>query len=106
MKTDNQELVKCIEACLDLSMDDRLTQAQQNEMLALGKRLRGSLVNLLTAEFPEDLEQVEEANQELQAISQVLADKNQAIEKISATIGKINQVVKGLDGLLKFAIQK
>ena len=106
MKADNQELVKCIEACLDLSMDDRLTQAQQNEMLALGKRLRGSLVNLLTAEFPEDLEQVEDANQELQAISQVLADKNQAIEKISATIGKINQVVKGLDGLLKFAIQK
>ena len=106
MKTDNQELVKCIEACLDLSMDDRLTQAQQNEMLALGKRLRGSLVNLLTAEFPEDLELVEDANQELQAISQVLADKNQAIEKISATIGKINQVVKGLDGLLKFAIQK
>ena len=106
MKTDNQELVKCIEACLDLSMDDRLTQAQQNEMLALGKRLRGSLVNLLTAEFPEDLEQVEEANQELQAISQVLADKNQAIENISATIGKINQVVKGLDGLLKFAILK
>ena len=106
MKTDNHELVKCIEACLDLSMDDRLTQAQQNEMLALGKRLRGSLVNLLTAEFPEDLEQVEEANQELQAISQVLADKNQAIENISATIGKINQVVKGLDGLLKFAILK
>ena len=106
MKTDNQELVKCIEACLDLSMDDRLTQAQQNEMLALGKRLRGSLVNLLTAEFPEDLEQVEDANQELQAISQVLADKHQAIENISATIGKINQVVKGLDGLLKFAILK
>ena len=106
MKTDNQELVKCIEACLDLSMDDRLTQAQQNEMLALGKRLRGSLVNLLTAEFPEDLEQVEDANQELQAISQMLADKNQAIENISVTISKINQVVKGLDGLLKFAILK
>jgi hypothetical protein len=106
MKTDNQELVKCIEACLDLSMDDRLTQTQQNEMLALGKRLRGSLVNLLTAEFPEDLEQVEDANQELQAISQVLADKNQAIENISVIIGKINQVVKGLDGLLKFAILK
>jgi hypothetical protein len=103
MKTDNQELVKCIEACLDLSMDDRLSQARQNEMLALGKRLRGSLVNLLTAEFPDDLKQVEDANQELQSITQTLTDKNEAIENIANTISKLNQVVKGLDGLLKFA---
>jgi hypothetical protein len=106
MKTDNQELVKCIEACLDLSMDDRLTQVCQNEMLALGKRLRGSLVNLLTAEFPEDLKLVEDANQELRSITRTLADKNQAIENIADTISKINQVVKGLDRLLKFAVMK
>lgn len=104
MKTDNQELVKCIEACLDLSMDERLTQACQNEMLALAKRLRGSLMNLLTADFPEDLKQVQEANQELLAISQLLADKNKAIENIAHTTSKIKQVVKGLDGLLRFAI--
>jgi hypothetical protein len=106
MKTDNQELVKCIEACLDLSMDDRLPQNRQNEMLALGKRLRGSLINLLTAEFPEDLNQVEEANQELYSINKTLKDKNQAIEKIADTISKLGQVVKILDGLLKFAVMK
>jgi hypothetical protein len=106
MKTDNQELVKCIEACLDLSMDDRLPQARQNEMLALGKRLRGSLVNLLTAEFPEDLRQVAEANQKLQSINQALTDKTQAIEQITDTIHKLSGLVKILDGLLKFAIMK
>lgn len=106
MKTDNQEIVKCIEACLDLSMDDRLTQARQNEMLALGKLLRGSLVNLLMAEFPEDLKQVKEANDQLHQISQELDDRNQAIEKIAETISKINQAVKVLDSLLKFAITK
>lgn len=106
MKTDNQELVKAIEACLDLSMDDRLPQARQNEMLALGKRLRGSLVNLLTAEFPDNLKQVEEANQQLQQLNQTLADRNQAIDQIADTISKLNQGVKVLDGLLKFAITK
>jgi hypothetical protein len=106
MKTDNQEIVKCIEACLDLSMDERLTQARQNEMLALGKRLRGSLVNLLTAEFPEDLQQVKEANSQLQLVNQALDDRKKAIEKIAETISKVNQVVKVLDKLLKFAIMK
>jgi methyl-accepting chemotaxis protein len=106
MKTDNLELVKCIEACLDLSMDDRLPQARQNEMLALAKRLRGSLVNLLTADFAENLKQVEEANQQLQQVNQDLADRNQAIEKVAETIHKLNKVVKVLDGLLKFAIMR
>jgi ABC-type transporter Mla subunit MlaD len=106
MKTDNQELVKCIEACLDLSMDERLTQTRQNEMLALGKRLRGSLVNLLTAEFPDSLKQVEQANKQLQQVNQDLADRSQAIEQIADTISKLSQVVKVLDGLLKFAILK
>ena len=106
MRTDNQELVKCIEACLDLSMDDRLTQARQNEMLAMAKRLRGSLLNLLTTEFPEKLKQVEQANKQLQQLNLALADRNQAIGQIAETISKLNQVVKVLDGLLKFAITK
>jgi hypothetical protein len=104
MKTDNQELVKCIEACLDLSMDDRLSQERQNELLALGKRLRGSLVNLLTSEFPEDLKQVKDANHQLKAINQTLEDKNEAIQHIADTITRVSQVVRVLDGLLKFAI--
>ena len=103
MRTDNQELVKCIEACLDLSMDERLSQAQQNEMLALGKRLRGSLVNLLMAEFPEDLKQLQEANDQLQSLNHTLANKQQAIQHIADTIQKVNQAVKVLDGLLKFS---
>jgi hypothetical protein len=106
MKTDNQQLVRCIEACLDLSMDDRLSQDRQNEMLALGKRLRGSLVNLLTAEFAEDLKQVEEANLQLQSIGKKLEDKNQAIAHIADTITRISLIVKDLDELLKFAIVK
>jgi hypothetical protein len=104
MRADHQELVKCIEACLDLSMDERLPQARQNEMLALGKRLRGSLINLLTAEFPEDLKQVKQANANLQAISRTLADKNAAITHIAQVISTVGQVVKELDGLLKFAL--
>lgn len=103
MRTDNQELVKCIEACLDLSMDERLPQARQNEMLALGKRLRGSLVNLLMTEFPQDLVQVQQANEQLKALNLSLADKQQAIQHIADTIHKINQAVKVLDGLLRFA---
>jgi ABC-type transporter Mla subunit MlaD len=106
MRADHQQLVKCIEACLDLSMDDRLSQASQNEMLALGKRLRGSLVNLLTAEFADDLKQVNEANTQLQVISKTLADKNAAIDRIAEVISQVGQVVKELDALLKFAVIK
>ena len=103
-KTENELLVACIEKCFDLSMDGRLSQARQNDMLALGKRLRGALINLLTARFAEDFQQIDEANKQIQQVSQMLDSSNKAINKIPDTIKRVNKLLKALDKLLKFAV--
>ena len=102
-KTDNQQLVTCIEKCFDLSMDGRLSQARQNDMLVLGKRLRGSLINLLTAEFTEELQQIDEANQQIDKVNKMLDKASRAISKIADTVKEINKLATTLDKLLKFA---
>ena len=102
-KIDTEKLVVCIERCFNLSMDGRLSQARRSEMLALGKRLRGSLINHLTATFPDDLKQVDDANKQLQEVNKTLADANAAINKIADTVKEINKLVTVLDKVLKFA---
>ena len=103
-RNDNKQLVVCIEKCFDLSMDGRLTQPRRSEMLALGKRLRGSLINLLSAEFADDLKAVKDANQKLQAVNQTLTDSIAAINKIADTVKEVTRLVTSLDKLLKLVV--
>ncbi|WP_040006467.1 hypothetical protein [Fibrisoma limi] len=103
-KVDTEQLVRCINNCFDLAGDDRLSLNRRSEMLALGKRLRGSLLNLLTAEFSEDLTEVEEANQQLEEVNEQLSNVEAAINKIAETVELINDLVEQLDNLLKFAV--
>ena len=102
-KVDNEQLVSCIMKCFDLAGDGRLTINQRSDMLALGKRLRGSLLNLLTAEFATDLAKVDEANQEIKAVNQRLSDDNEVLNHTVKTINAVTNLVNQLDGLLKFA---
>ena len=61
-KVDSVTLTEVIDRCLDYSMDGRFTQTQRTKFLALAKRLRGSLLNLLSARFDEGTEGLAEAN--------------------------------------------
>jgi hypothetical protein len=105
MKTDNVVLTSVIEDCLRLSMDGRVSPENRSEFLALGKRLRGTLVNLLTAEFENGTAEVTAANAEINAIhNQLVRDVTNLNDTIDR-LKKVNQLVTSLDGLIKFALK-
>jgi hypothetical protein len=105
MKTvDTHELTLVIQQCLAISRDARFPLEFRNEMLALGKRLRGSLINLLTAQFANDLREVDEANRAIDDLNRKLDRTIADISGIADAVETANQVVGILDGLLKFAI--
>lgn len=103
MKTENVVLTEIIETCFKLSADDRVPPNLQSEFLALGKRLRGTLVNLLTAEFNEGTAKVNEANQKIKEINQSLKVDVLELKLIADHVEQIGKLVSMLDGLLKLA---
>jgi hypothetical protein len=64
VKINNAELAQLTERCFDLSMDGRVLPSDRKEFLALGKRLRGSLLNLLTAQFAAGTQAVSDSKPE------------------------------------------
>lgn len=104
MKFDTATLTNVIEKCFDYALDDRVPQAQQKKFLTLGKRLRGSLVNLISAQFDEGTTAVKEANDELKKINTRLKDEAETLNKIADTVKQIGSLVASLDKLLGIAV--
>ncbi len=100
MKIDNILLTKIIEACFSLSMDGRLSAKDRRRFLALGKRLRGSLMNLLTAEFEQRTAAVEEANKMLRSINRRLKLEAKSLSNLADTIEQLGNLVSVVDGLI------
>ncbi|MBO0939128.1 hypothetical protein J2I47_21415 [Fibrella sp. HMF5335] len=101
MKTvDSEKIASCVQECFMLSLDDRLTIDEQKQMNVLGKRLRGHLINLLSATFDDGVKEVEAANKQLQAVNQQLSDTNEVINKVAATVKTVTKLVQTLDNLL------
>jgi hypothetical protein len=71
MKVDTVKLTELINKCIDLSMDGRLNSSEQKAFLAQSKRMRGYLLNLLTAEFDDDTPQVLTANNKIKKSTKV-----------------------------------
>lgn len=84
-------------------MDGRFSPAQQTNFLALGKRLRGCLVNLLSATFKDGTPQVVAANQAIAANNKTLSDAVQTLGKAGQILNNLDQLVGVLDGLLQLA---
>ena len=103
MKTDNATLTRLIEQCFDYSMDGRFSPAQQTDFLALGKRLRGCLVNLLSATFQDGTPQVVAANRAIAASNKALNAAVQTLGKTGQVLKDLEQLIGALDGLLKLA---
>ena len=91
MKIDNTTLVQAIEKCFDLSMDGRVPPADRTEFLTLGKRLRGSLLNLLSAEFAAGTAQVSAANQEIQTVNQSLTTVTNQLANTAQVIADLGE---------------
>ncbi len=103
MKTDNVQLTEIIGQCFDYSMDGRLSPAQQNDFLTIGKRLRGSLLNLLSATFNDGTKEVVDANRLLNERNQELTNATQLLNNAATVLNKLTELVGVLDGLLKLA---
>jgi hypothetical protein len=97
---DTNTLTEVITRCFDNSMDDRFSESEKLKFLTTGKKLRGYLMNLLTARFDEAVPMLVEANGNLKDINAQLKKKTETIENAAARLQSLNKLVKSLDKLL------
>ena len=102
-KCDVKALTEIVDRCFDLAMDNRLTEAQCTKYLVLGKKLRGSLLNLISARFEEGTAELEEANEELADVNAALKNDAEAIKNVADTVKSLGTLVGSLDKLLGVA---
>jgi hypothetical protein len=100
---DTPTLTQLISNCFKLSMDGALTDDQRNEFLVVGKRLRGSLLNLISAQFNDGTREVIDANKQLDGTNKQVAKVTQELANVANTLVQINRLVVVLDDLLKIA---
>ena len=103
MKISNAKLAEIVELCFDLSMDGRLSPEMRQEFMVLGKRLRGSLLNLISAEFEKGTSEFTKANAKIEEINKDLKNATQALDNTAKAIGQLGELVSILDDLLKIA---
>lgn len=103
ISVDTTTLTGIINQCVDLSMDGQLSPSMQREFLTLAKRLRGSLVNLLSARFTSGTQAVLNANSALTSVNENLQSAIGELSDISKTVGQVTDLVTQLDNLIKSA---
>src|SRR5438105_1036312 len=99
-KVDTTTLSGIIDQCFAFSSDGRLSDDQQGAILADGKRLRGLLLNLLSAQFDDGTPAVLAANKQLTALNNELSDSATALANTAQTLNNIASLVGNLDKLL------
>ncbi len=98
-------LAAAIRLCFEKARDNATYSEEQcAEFLFQGKRLRGLLVNLISATFTAPTPEVDAVNQALDDLVARLDDNAAALEHYADTIKKIEELVGALDGVLKFAV--
>lgn len=102
-KVDTTTLTEIIDQCFDLSMDERFTDVQQKKFLAEGKRLRGLLLNLLTAQFDKGTQTLIDANNQLDAVNTALSDSVAVLANAADTLNQVATLVGNIDKLLNVA---
>lgn len=104
LSTDTTVLTNLISTCFTLSANLDLTPDQRQGFLVVGKQLRGTLVNLLSAKFKDGTQAVMDANQQLNQINQQAAQLTKDLSNLDNVLNQINGLVGVLDGLLKIAV--
>jgi hypothetical protein len=99
-RVDTTEMADLIARCFDLAMDGRLSQPQRSALLAAGKRLRGDLVTLLTAQFDDQTAEVDAANADLASVNEALEASAADLNKLNQTLQKITSLVGKVDKLI------
>jgi hypothetical protein len=100
---DTATLTTIINQCFAFSMNTQLSVQDRNGFLIEGKRLRGQLLNLLSAQFDAASQQLAAANQSLNRINTSLAQSATALANTAQTLNNIASLVSTLDKLLSIA---
>jgi hypothetical protein len=103
MKIDNQQLAGIIEKCFGYAMDGGVKDVDQKKFSAMGKRLRGNLLNLITAEFEASTTQFQEASKELTKVNVILQNDAAVLSNVANTLDQLNKLASILDELLEIA---
>lgn len=100
VQIDTKKLHDIIIICFDNAGDDRFSRADQKEFLALGKRLRGTLVNILSAYFDDENKAFIEATKKLNSVNREVKATIKQIGDTAKTLENIGKLVGVLDDLL------
>ena len=105
MRVDTTALAEVISQCFENATDGRFTPEERALFLADGKRLRGLLLNLLSAQFDDGTQQVVNANVEVKAVNADLKASAISLAQTAATLNNVARLVGTLDGLLNVAVK-
>src|SRR5260370_14900556 len=103
IKVDTTTFSEIINQCFAWSSDGRLSADQQGILLTDGKRLRGLLLNLLSAQFNDGTQAVLDANNQLTTVNTKLANSAAALANTAQTLNDVAGLVGNLDKLLNVA---
>ena len=101
---DATALSNIISQCFAFATDGRFTTAQQNAFLGDGKRLRGLLLNLISAKFNDGTQSVLDANQKLLGVNTSLSNSATVLASTVQTLNNITSLVGTLDKLINVAV--
>lgn len=105
VSVDTNILASMISTLVDDSMDGRFSPQQQQQCMVLAKRLRGTLVNLLSARFNDTTVEVSKANSDLNALNGQIQAAAANLGSFAQTLANITGLVGQLDGLLALAVK-
>jgi geranylgeranyl pyrophosphate synthase len=100
---DTTTLADIINQCFAFSADGRFSDDQQGAFLADGKRLRGLLLNLLSAQFNDGTQSVLDANTKLTAVNKQLEQDAVVLANAAQALNNVANLVGTLDKLLNVA---
>jgi hypothetical protein len=103
-RIDNVTLTKMIHLCFDLSTNGGVPDEFQPIFFAMGKRLRGTLVNLLSVQFDSQAPKFISASAELKEVNKALKKTSDNLTKFADTVEQIGKLLGVLDDLLSIAV--
>jgi hypothetical protein len=104
MNLDVKTLADNVDACFERALDDRIGDMERRQYLLEGKRLRGELLNLVSARFNDGTKAVADANQRLLLVNAKLKSDADAIGSAVTTLQQVADLVGALDDVLKVAV--
>ena len=103
MTLDTITLTAVIKQCFANAGDEQFSLQDRVNFLADGKRLRGQLLNLISAQFNDGTQAVADANNQLQTINNELSVDATTLANTADQLDKIATLISNLDQLLSIA---